>query len=182
LVLIILTGIASASNISATTGKTWIEWNWNQSLFNSSYNVSVYVDGVFMLNTTLDYYILDNLNPDEQHRIDVIGINASDYTQTLQLTDSSITKTSIPVWIIFVDLILFLYGLLDHSNRIYGNIAAMFISFILSFLISFSLISGTFIFISSAFSYLFSLIGVIALLYTIAMLIEAIVEVSEEEV
>jgi len=175
------TSACASPNITSTAGKTWIQWDWNSSLFNSSYNISVYVDGVFVTNTTLEYFILDDLNPDERHTIDVIGVDANNHTQRLRLTNTSTTLTSIPWGIIFVDLILFLYGIIDNKNRIYGNITAMFVSFILSFLIAFALLSGSFEFISPAFSYLFVAVGVVALIYTIMLIIEVIVEKTTQD-
>lgn len=86
LFLLLLVNLVSASNITYTSGETYIRWDWS---FNTSTPVnSIYIDGV---NITPDfigtYYYLQDLNPDEVHIISLYH-NGS-------LLESNQAKTSI---------------------------------------------------------------------------------------
>jgi hypothetical protein len=80
IILAILIGIclmvipACAVNINLTqkTGETFIKWMWNDPTLPLQ---MIYVDGAFVKNTTAQYYYLTDLQPMEEHRIDIYVYN-----------------------------------------------------------------------------------------------------------
>ena len=65
---------AYAANINLTqkTGETYIKWIWNDPAFPLQ---MIYIDGAFIKNTTAQYYYLTDLQPMEEHRIDIYLYN-----------------------------------------------------------------------------------------------------------
>ena len=104
LVLLFLTSIASAdiANLSTEVGSTYINWSWN---YLNSTTTSIYLDGQFVTNTTLTYFIASNLNSREQHTLSL----TENLTQTVVASNS--VKTFYPP-ILFYLILIFSIGFL----------------------------------------------------------------------
>ncbi len=65
--LAILSPVNAANPVTAETGDTWIKYSWSG---NGSY--IIYQDGMMVANgSTLDYYLISDLPPDERHILEV---------------------------------------------------------------------------------------------------------------
>jgi hypothetical protein len=77
LIFLCLFPTASALNVTAKVGESYIIYNWEPN-----HTVNVYIDGIKRSNnTTFHDYYLTNINPDERHQIKIY--NASNTTQLL---------------------------------------------------------------------------------------------------
>ena len=99
--------VAQALTIQNETGTTYINWTWG----NISEPQSVYVDGILKINngTSLGYYVLTNLQPNEEHRIDVY----SNTTWLYNATKYDMAKTKESAWyfpLIFTVVFMILGG------------------------------------------------------------------------
>lgn len=99
---------ASALNVTATVGESWIVYRWTPN-----YTVNVYIDGIKQGNSTTatDWYLTD-INPDEKHQIKLF--NSTNSTQLLgsltvtTLHSQFIIMILICVLIVFFIILLFL--------------------------------------------------------------------------
>lgn len=77
LLILYLFPAASALNVTAKVGESYIIYDWEPN-----HTVNVYIDGIKKLNnTTFHDYYLTNINPDERHQIKLY--NASNTSQVL---------------------------------------------------------------------------------------------------
>lgn len=89
LLLLLLLIAPAAAQISAEVGETWIRWEWPE-VYGSG--TIILVDGVNQSTAEgRQYYYLSDLNPNEEHQIDLI--NAS----TGAATDAARVKTLSPI-------------------------------------------------------------------------------------
>lgn len=79
--IVLSTGTGGASNITAEIGSRYIKWSWI-----SSGTVAVYIDGKFVTNTVLNYYILSDLNPRETHTIALCSPSGAVYADSTDRT------------------------------------------------------------------------------------------------
>jgi hypothetical protein len=100
--LLCLMPTASAINITATMGESWIIYQWEPN-----YTVNVYIDGVKQdtAATFHDYY-LTNLNPNEKHQLRLY--NASNATQILGTVTVTTLNSQTFIQVLIVLLIVFL--------------------------------------------------------------------------
>lgn len=97
LILIILFLIpgAAAFNIKADFGETYIKWQW---ISPDAYDI--YIDGKLATsNTTIGYYYLTDLNPNEEHRLDLMEVTSTTPYKT------SVLKTTSPAILIITMLV-----------------------------------------------------------------------------
>ena len=76
------------------TGDNFILWRWDNASFDSGLNLTktVFVDQVKRVdNSSLNYYLATDINPDEEHIIEVRGYNLT--LNTLNTTSFNVTKT-----------------------------------------------------------------------------------------
>lgn len=71
--LMVIPACAVNINLTQKTGETFIKWMWNDPAFPLQ---MIYVDGAFVKNTTSQYYYLTDLQPMEEHRIDIYVYNS----------------------------------------------------------------------------------------------------------
>jgi hypothetical protein len=64
---------ATTLNFTEKVGQNYIKWAWNVP---STPEYMIYVDGSFAVNTTNQYYYLNDLQASEEHRIDIYQYNA----------------------------------------------------------------------------------------------------------
>jgi len=94
------------TNLSATSGETWIRWSWNlEPLTPADSFLRVEVDGAQKLSldlpltpeeiVPLEYYLTD-LEPNEKHSIKVYVVDNSTYPPTVSTLVSTATKTTQP--------------------------------------------------------------------------------------
>jgi hypothetical protein len=102
LLVLCLFPTASAFNLSAKVGETWIVYQWD-----AGYKVNVYIDGIKQggnnYTTSTDWYLTD-INPDEKHQIKLF--NATNSSQLL----GSLTVTTLHSQYIIMILICVLIG------------------------------------------------------------------------
>ena len=104
---------APIENLTAEVGSTYINFTWE---YNETDSAAVYIDGILMGNTSLNYYILSDLNPRENHRIALV--NASDPGDVY---DSLTARTFYPPVLFYIILIFavgFLIIELLHKNEL----------------------------------------------------------------
>lgn len=88
------------------TGDNFLWWSWYNTSLNSdtapNLTKTVFVDTVKVVdNTTMDYYLLSDLNPDEKHVIEVRGYNVT--LNTLNTTVIRTDKTfEQDIWTLFL--------------------------------------------------------------------------------
>ena len=76
------------------TGDNFILWRWDNASFDSGLYLTktVFVDQVKKVdNSSLNYYLATDINPDEEHIIEVRGYNLT--LNTLNTTSFNVTKT-----------------------------------------------------------------------------------------
>ena len=76
------------------TGDNFILWRWDNASFDSGLNLTktVFVDQVKKVdNSSLNYYLATDINPDEEHIIEIRGYNLT--LNTLNATSFNVTKT-----------------------------------------------------------------------------------------
>ncbi|MFQ6118938.1 MAG: DNRLRE domain-containing protein, partial [Methanosarcinales archaeon] len=64
-----ITPPSSIKNLQNKTGLTWINWTWNNPSDQDFNHTMIYLDGVFKINTSLNYYNATSLNPNTTHTI-----------------------------------------------------------------------------------------------------------------
>ena len=88
-------GVGDGINITVNlTGDNFILWRWDNASFDSGLNLTktVFVDQVKKVdNSSLNYYLATDINPDEEHIIEVRGYNLT--LNTLNTTSFNVTKT-----------------------------------------------------------------------------------------
>lgn len=68
--------------ITNETGSTWIKWEWQ---YNIPHNI--YIDGNMVAeNTTIEHWILTDINPEEKHSIMVVNGSDTGYMETTTLS------------------------------------------------------------------------------------------------
>lgn len=81
-----------AANITVTTGETFIKYTWD-----TGYDAQVWHNGVYDLNTSLNYLYLSDLKPSERHRLTLY--NQSNLTE--QIGDVTV-ETAMPSTLLYV--------------------------------------------------------------------------------
>ena len=95
LLLLFLIPGAAAFNIKADFGESYIKWQWD-----SQEAYDIYIDGKLATsNTTISYYYLTDLNPNEEHRLDLMNVASTTPYK------SSILKTTSPAILIITMLV-----------------------------------------------------------------------------
>lgn len=116
MLLMCVTSVSGAQNISSDVGAYYIEWSWNFT------NASVYVDGVLIAdNTNLGFYILSNLNPGEKHRVDVYDSANDTIYDSVDMTVMSPHQIFL---IVFVIIICVCLGVLISAFPLVGFVPA----------------------------------------------------------
>ena len=71
---------SSITNLQATSGQTWINWTWNDSMDSDFSKVMVYLDGSFRANVSkgIQFYNATNLEPDTLHTISTRTVDTSE--------------------------------------------------------------------------------------------------------
>ncbi|MFQ6072224.1 MAG: DNRLRE domain-containing protein, partial [Methanosarcinales archaeon] len=64
-----ITPPSSIKNLQNKTGLTWINWTWNNPSDQDFNHTMIYLDGVFKINTSLNYYNATSLTPNTTHTI-----------------------------------------------------------------------------------------------------------------
>jgi len=124
----ISTSAAPIENLTAEVGSTYINFTWD---FNETSSASIYIDGILIGNTTLNYYILSDLNPRENHRITLVN-----NTNPSEIYGSLTARTFYPpvlFYIILIFAIAFLILELLLKNEIIVLVLGV-LSFILNIL------------------------------------------------
>jgi hypothetical protein len=102
---LLLAPAVASINLTATTGETFIKFSWD-----SGYEVQVWHNGVYDLNTSLNYLYLSDLNPTERHRLTLY--NQSNLSELL---DDMTVETAMPGALFYVltgiGLVFFLLSL-----------------------------------------------------------------------
>jgi len=90
--------------------------------------------------------------------------------------------------ILFITSVVFIgYSFVDNKNRLYGNVVAAFASAIIFFTLSVWSATGNVLYgeesavMAKSLSFLCVMLGVVAVLYTIGMVLEIIAMKAEEE-
>lgn len=142
-------------NLTAEVGSYYIKWSWD---YNTSSNCSIWINGKFETDTSLDSFTLTNLNPRENHNIVLINT-----TNSSEIYTTSAARTFYPpllFYLIFVFSIGFLLIEIFLKNAtltiIIGTLC--FVMSILGFYMSYP-------YYFSILSYLMIGIAVIALLW-----------------
>jgi len=167
--IVLSAATGGASNITAEIGSRYIKWSWN-----SSGSVAVYIDGIFVTNTTLNYYILSDLNPRETHTIALCSPSGAVY-------DSSSDRTFYPEILFYI--IFLLAGLLLIAEVIVTFMPQKMIGIVLGAL---AFIMGIFGFYMaypyhfSIMAYLCITIAVIALIWIILIIFSLIVREPDD--
>ena len=88
-------GVGDGINITVNlTGDNFILWRWDNASFDSGLNLTktVFVDQVKKVdNSSLNYYLATDINPNEEHILEVRGYNLT--LNTLNTTEFNVTKT-----------------------------------------------------------------------------------------
>jgi len=116
------TYITPIPDLSYTSGETWISWIWNATGNDSQ---AVYVDGQYVTNSTTDYIIISDLEPNELHTITFINesgvrLESTAYTKKASFQDNFIYLLIIGIvfWLLgqkfqlftWLSMIIFFYG------------------------------------------------------------------------
>lgn len=101
LLLLIPSATAGIANLSTDVGTSYISWEWNYT--NNITQVAVWIDGIHETNTNLQFYILEDIAPREQHSIGLTNVSNSS-----ELFGTSSVKTFYPPFIFYI---LFLFGI-----------------------------------------------------------------------
>ena len=75
--LCLFIGNVNAQNVTSlntSCGSSYINWSWSRDNITQ---LGVWVDGDFVVNSSLTYYVLSNLEPREQHTIDLCNVTNS---------------------------------------------------------------------------------------------------------
>ena len=108
------------SNLTYTAGETWISWTWD----NDMSEVSIYFDGQFVNNSTLERYGSGGLNPNEKHQLTLISDSNTEesiaFTKKASFQDNFIYLLIIGIvfWLLgqkfqlftWLSMIIFFYG------------------------------------------------------------------------
>jgi len=125
---------APIENLTAEVGSTYINFTWE---YNGTDSAAVYIDGILIGNTSLNYYILSDLNPRENHRITLVNVSDPG-----DVYDSLTARTFYPPVLFYIILIFaigFLIIELLHKNEllvlVFGVLSFMLniLSFYLAF-------------------------------------------------
>lgn len=109
------------SNLTSESGETWISWTWDTD--NTS-EVSVYLDGKYINNSTLGYFGSTDLNPNEKHQLTLISndtvLESTTYTKKASFENNFIYLLIIAIifWLLgqkfnlftWLSIIIFFYG------------------------------------------------------------------------
>jgi len=129
-IIITIVGVSIVSadnvtNLTAESGETWISWTWD-----SDNIVSINVDGIFILNSTINYYTLSNLNPNERHQL-ILITNASESFESAAYTKKASFEDNLIYLFLFAILFLLLglkftgFGLISVILFIIGGSTAL---------------------------------------------------------
>ena len=167
--IVLSAATGGASNITAEIGSRYIKWSWI-----SSGTVAVYIDGKFVTNTTLNYYILSDLNPREAHTIALCSPSGAVY-------DTSSDRTFYPEILFYI--IFLLAGMLLFAEIITAFMVQKIIAIVLG---TMAFIMGIFGFYMSypyhfsIMAYLCIIIAVIALIWIILVIFSLLIPDNED--
>ena len=105
------------SNLSNESGETWISWTW-ESINDDSQKI--YINGAYIVNTSIDYIIISDLESNEPHTI--IFINESE--ESLESTAYT-KKASFENNFIYIILIAIAFWLLGQKFRLFTWLAVI---------------------------------------------------------
>jgi len=108
------------SNLTYTAGETWISWTWDSDMS----EVSIYFDGQYVNNSTLERFGSSSLNPHEKHQLTLISdsntVESTAYTKKASFQDNLIYLLIIGIvfWLLgqkfqlftWLSMIIFFYG------------------------------------------------------------------------
>ena len=84
----VFAGPAAAMKVQADMGETWIRWSWSDNT-----TAAIYVDGLFVSNSSLPYYYLSGAKANSEHRLELRNASAN---ATMELLARSTVRTSPP--------------------------------------------------------------------------------------
>ena len=167
--IVLSAATGGATNITSEIGSRYIKWSWI-----SSGTVAVYIDGKFVTNTTLNYYILSDLNPREAHTIALCSPSGIVY-------DSSSDRTFYPEILFYI--IFLLAGILLFAEIITAFMVQKIIGIVLG---TMAFIMGIFGFYMaypyhfSIMAYLCIIIAVTALIWIIMIIFSLLIPDNED--
>ncbi|RLC33442.1 hypothetical protein DRH14_04860 [Candidatus Shapirobacteria bacterium] len=116
------------------------------------------------------------------------GVNVTGGNTTVSAMTGLVIGNTLIYGILFIISVLFLgYSFVDNKNRLYGNVVAAFSSAIMFFTLSVWSVTGNVLYgeesavMAKSLSFLCVMLGVVAVLYTIGMILEIIAMKAEEE-
>ncbi len=163
-------GADPVENLTNRSGPTYIEWTWD---YNTTDNADLYVDGVFIENTKLEYYVMSDLRSREYHTISLIN----NTTGSVYVTQT--TQTFYPAGlfyiIILLTIVLFVFGIFLRD----ALLAVLFesLAFVAS-LLGFSLSFG---YEYIALTYLMVIFMALSALWAISAVISILLELKDRE-
>jgi len=162
---------AGVENLTAEVGSYYIDWTWNYT--NNTTSCLVWIDGSFETETSLNSFVLNNLNPRELHRIALINA-----TNTSEVYATSEARTYYPPFIFYLLLILaigFLIMTLIISEPLTSIITGVlgFVLGIVSFKLSYSIHYGI-------LSYLCLGVAILCFLWLVIAIITILTKEEEE--
>ena len=96
--IIDITPPESVTNLYATTtGTSWIQWTWTNPADSDFSHVMVYLNGIYIMNTSNSYYNMTGLAEGTTHTISIQTMDTSGNINPLWVNDSAMTTISIDV-------------------------------------------------------------------------------------
>jgi hypothetical protein len=95
--------MAQSIKVTGDMGETWLKWSWT-----NNDSVAVYVDGVFVTNSTLGYYYLSGAKANSEHRLELR--NATNESELLAKSTLRTNPQAGTLWL-FIG-ICFIFGLI----------------------------------------------------------------------
>lgn len=151
LAILLVMPVSGALNLTDKTGENYIKWTWDEPTFPL---YMIYVDGIFIKNTTSQYYYLTDLQAMEEHRIDIYQYNPTkaagggtitspDEIADLIASKTSSTTLNIGIYYLLMGILIIFTGMAGLiQNPVRGllfGIMAIILAFVLGFLSAFFL-------------------------------------------
>jgi len=117
--------LAADISINNESSYTYIKWNWT-----NTNPIDIYIDGTLKeINTSIDYYLLSDLNMEEKHFIylvDNITVNNTGYQETVTeyIVFPFLTLFLLLIWLICIILAIY------SKNEVFG-ICGLIVSIII---------------------------------------------------
>lgn len=144
-------------NLTVETTSYSIEWQWN---YNNTPNCTIWIDGMFETDTSLNNFILSNLNPREEHSIALVNT-----TNESNVYVTGAARTFYPPFLFYLVFIIALGLLL--TEIVIKDFITIVITGTLSFVMSILGFHLSFPYHFTIFTYLYLAIGVVALLWVL---------------